>query len=462
MTIVPHNEDPTIPAYEVEEYENEEAEEPITKYVTVNEVTTKYLRKLKETAESYMGKTVTGAVISIPAHFAEVSKNALLETAKEAGFNKVIPISEPVAAALAFDNAAEEKANDTTDGKTDRQILVVDLGGHQFNVTLLSANSGLYTVVTSLDDYKLGGVHFDEVLVNFVKGEFKRKTKSDISGNRRALGKLRNACEQTKRMLSQKDTAPCSIDSLYDGMDYHGPILRGRFEMLAEPLFQRCAELVLKALSESEVQAANIDEVLLVGGSSRIPRFQAVIRSLFPETTKIRTDVEPDEAVGMGAAAQANIVLTVESAGVDFLKESAAKDVVELHQLQHSIGIEAADGSFAVLIPRRAPVPARRAAEFSNAVEGQNEIYLAVYEGENAVAKKNQLLAEIVLSDLPQGLKAGEAKIDVTFLVEKDEILTVVARERKTGKQVSHLAQFFFLSITLLLNTHTYQRLQLY
>jgi heat shock 70kDa protein 1/2/6/8 len=226
MNIVHHPTDSHLPSYEVDVYESEDAEEPQTHHVTVSQVTTKYLAKLKETAEGYLGKAVSGAVISIPAHFADKSKEALLQSAREAGFQKVYPILEPVAAALAFDKAAaitaassKASSKSTTAAKQDKLVLVVDLGGHQFNVTLLSSNNGLYSVIASVDDYKLGGVQFDEVLVSYVADDFKRKNKGslDMSKNRRALAKARSACEQTKRMLSQKDTAPCSIDSLYEG-----------------------------------------------------------------------------------------------------------------------------------------------------------------------------------------------------------------------------------------------------
>ncbi|KAI9352004.1 heat shock protein 70 family [Obelidium mucronatum] len=434
FSIVPNPEDAHQPSYEVEEYESEEAEESVTKHVSVPTVTSAYLAKLKETAEGYLGKAVSGAVVSVPTHFAEKSKAALIQAAQDAGFSKVFTIVEPVAAALSFDHASTVKA---TVSKNDRLILVVDLGGHQFNVTLLSANNGLYSVISSLDDYKLGGVHFDEVLVNYIKDEFKRKTKADISGNRRSLAKLRSACEQTKRMLSQKDTAPCSVDSLYDGIDFHHSVIRGRFENLAEPLIQRCAELIKQALKEGGVaDASSIDEVLLVGGSTRIPRFQQVIRSLFPESTDVRQDIEPDEAIGNGAAIQAGIIVAAEADGVDYASAAVNKDVVELPHLNHSVGLEVSNGAFVKIIPRLTPIPARRAFEFSNAVKGQTEVYLAVYEGEDDVAKKNALLAEIVLTDLPEGLAVGKAKIDITFLIEKDEVLQVVAKERTEGKQL--------------------------
>ncbi|KAJ3126510.1 70-kilodalton heat shock protein [Physocladia obscura] len=422
------------PAYEIEEYESEDAEDPTTKQLSVSAVTTAYLASLKETAQAFLGKSVNGVVVSVPTHFAEKSKAALIQTAKDAGFAKVFTIAEPIAAVLAFDHAATINGLGST--KPDRLVLVVDLGGHQLNTTLVSANNGLYSIASSLDDYKIGGSQFDEVLVSYVKEEFKRKTKLDVGNNRRALAKARNACEQTKRMLSQKDTAPCSIDSFFEGLDFHGQVIRGRFEHLAEPLFERIQEVIERALKEGSVTPEAVDEVLLVGGSTRIPALQSLIGDIFPETTVIRTDVEPDEAIGNGAAKQGGIIAEVEAEGVSYAEASVNKEVVELPHLAHSVGLEAANGSFVKIIPRLAPIPARRAVEFSNSVQGQTEVFLAVYEGEDEIAKNNHLLAEIVVNDLPEGLNVGEAKIDVTFLIEKDEVLQVVAKERSVGKQL--------------------------
>ncbi|KAJ3210232.1 70-kilodalton heat shock protein [Entophlyctis luteolus] len=433
MSIIEDPSQPHFPAYEIEEYESEDADEPVTKQVSVSTVTATFLSSLKETAQTFLGTNfkVSRCVISVPTHFSEKSRTALVECAKTAGFNKVFTIAEPIAAVLAFDHAAS--INGLGSKKADRMILVVDLGGHQLNITLVSANNGLYSIISSLDDYKLGGAEFDELLVSYVKEEFKRKTKLDVGNNRRALAKARNACEQTKRMLSQKDTAPCSVDSFFEGIDFHGQVIRGRFEHLAEPLFERCQEVIEKALKDGGITAEAVDEVMLVGGSTRIPAFQNLIYDIFPETTVIRTDVEPDEAIGNGAAKQGGIIAQAEADGVDYAEVSVDKKLTELPHLSHSVGLEAADGSFVKIIPRLAPIPARRVFEFANAVEGQREVYLAVYEGEEDVAKKNHLLAEIVVSGLPEGLKAGQGRIDVTFLMEKDEVLQVIAKERTEG-----------------------------
>lgn len=438
MNIVPSASDPTLPTYEVESWSDPDAEEPTREQHSPQEVAAKYLRKVKETAENFLGRQVQGCVVSTPVHFAEEQRSALIKAVREAGFSKAYTIHEPVAAALAFDSANQQQKTDQSD-KRDRLVLVLDLGGHQFNVTLLSSNHGLYTVVTSLDDERLGGVHFDEILMNFVQQEFKRKTKLDIGNNRRARAKLQRACEQTKRALTRQDNAPCSVESLFEGMDYHGTVPRGRFEMLAEPLYARCVEVIRRSLSEADVQVDEIDEVLLVGGASRMPRFQAMTKSVFPSST-IRSDVEPDEAISSGCAVQAGIILST-PCNIDYAGSARNKDVIEAMHLSKSIGLEGPDGAFVRILPKRAPIPSRRRIAFALGQDGQREVYLAVYEGEASIAKQNKLIAELVLSDLPEGLASAEASIEVTFTVEKDEILTIVATEKKSGATVKTKVQ---------------------
>ncbi|RKO87117.1 heat shock protein 70 family [Blyttiomyces helicus] len=430
MNIVASPEDATVPVYEVESYPDD-SDEPVRDHHSVVEVSAKYLRKLKETAENFLGTPVDGVVISIPAHFEDVQKAALMQATKEAGFETAYPVHEPVAAALAFD-AATGATSSPASTKIDKNVLVLDLGGHQFNVTALANNAGIYTVLASKDDPALGGVHFDEILMNFVKQEFKRKTKLDVSDNRRALSKLRSACDQTKRSLSRQDSAPCSVESLCEGMDYHGNINRNRFEMLAEPLYARAATVIHATLEEANVPIDRVDEVLFVGGSSRMPRFQTAVKSLFPNAA-LRTDVEPDEAISTGCATQAAILL---ASTTDYPAAAINKDITDARHVAKTLGVEVAGGAFAPLIPAHAPIPARRTAVFGVSADGQREIFVAVYEGEDAVAKKNTLLAEVVLSDLPEGLNRGEGNVEVTFTIEQDQVLTVLAKEKTTGHHV--------------------------
>ncbi|KAI9204429.1 heat shock protein 70 family [Polychytrium aggregatum] len=428
--IVPFPQDESLPAYEVETTPEEDAQ-PVTSHYTVADVTAKYFAKLKETAEAYLGRSVEGVVVSTPVHFEEHEQNALREAVVQAGFETVHLVHEPVAAALAFDYNAKEIGNQST--KQDRTILVLDLGAHQFNATLLDSSNGLFSIVATHDDYALGGSQFDEVLLNFFKDEFRKKTRIDISDNRKAVAKLRAACEQTKRMLSQKDSAPCHVESLYDGMDYNANMIRGRFETLAEKLFTRCVDVVKNVLKEGGAAPTEVDEVLFVGGSARIPRFQSVIRSLFESETVFRTDLEPDEAISVGCATQAGLIASQES---EYDSAIATEEVVRVPHLKKSVGLEGADGVFVPIIPKRAAIPARRTIEASNAVAKQSEIFLSVYEGDHAQAQENTLLGQIVLSDLPEASKVGELRVQITFQIERDEILTVVAKEKTQGKEL--------------------------
>ncbi|KAJ1557708.1 70-kilodalton heat shock protein [Nowakowskiella sp. JEL0078] len=453
--IVPSPKNPEIPAYKIEtmplsEDKNEVTEiETIIKHFTVTEITSRFLSKLKLTAEGYVGKNVNGCVLSVPIHLVDDAKIQLVTAARIAGFTDVYTMHEPVAAALAFETksksaVANSDAIKSSDGgvggligsiesdKKDKMVLVLDLGAHQLNATLLRSSDGIFSILDSDDEFGLGGAQFDEVLVKYCVTEFKRKSKMDISESRRSMIKLRAGCETTKKTLSRTDVAPCSIESLYDGMDFNITINRGRFEMLAEPLFLKCKEVVRNVLKKTSVDASEVDEVLLVGGSSRIPRFQAVIKSMFTNgKTSINSNVEPDEAIALGCAIQAGIIST--SPNIDY--SSAADDVTLLsaRYLKKSIGIEVADGQLTVLIPQRTPIPVKRTIEFSNSEDDQKECFLAVYEGDSNTAKENTLLAEIVLGEIPSA-KSGTSKIQVSFIVEKDGILNIIAGESTSNR----------------------------
>ncbi|KAJ3128337.1 70-kilodalton heat shock protein [Nowakowskiella sp. JEL0407] len=455
--IVPHPNIPSSPAYEIEtkplsdNEDDEEEKEPILQHFTVSEITTKFLTKLKSTAEGYIGKPVQGCVISVPVHFAPNSKKDLINAAQKSGFVDVFTVDEPVAAALAFDqkiNATLPSKTESPNGvpaieKKDKMILVLDLGAHQLNATILRSSDGLYSIIATADNFELGGAQFDEVLVKFCVSEFKRKHKMDISESRRSMIKLRAGCENTKKTLSRTDVAPCSIESLYEGMDFSTTINRGRFEMLAEPLFAKCKEVINSVLSQAQLMPSEVDEVLLVGGSTRIPRFQTVVKSMFSHNnTIVSTDVVPDEAISLGCAIQAGIILS--SPNIDYA--AAVEDEKLLHSrfVTKSIGIETADGQFAVLIPQRTPIPVKRTVEFSNAIDNQKEYFVAVYEGESQTAKENELMAEIVVGDLPL-VKAGTAKLHISFIIENDGILNVTAAEATSNRtmrvKIDHISK---------------------
>jgi molecular chaperone DnaK (HSP70) len=397
-------------------------DEPFVDVHSVVDVTAKYLTKLKDTAEYFLSGKVDGCVISIPAHFEEKQKKALVKACNDAGFKFAYPIHEPVAACLAF-NASVLKEN----ANPDKEILVLDLGAESFNISLVSSHDGLYTIEDSVEELNLGGISFDKVLFDYAKDDFQKKTKLDISDNKRSVAKLMNACELTKRSLSRQDTAPCSVESLCEGMDYNGTVLRGRFEMLSEGLLSRCKEVVLKCLKKSEVTPESLGQVLLVGGSSRIPSFQKAMKSLFPNvdsTTEFRTEVEPDEAITIGCAVQA--ALLNNDFNIDF-----APAVIEADHVGKSIGVKAADGKFQPIIPKGTPLPVRR--EFSLPLpSSQTSVYLEICELEKDGSM--EVLAEVGLSGIPATVKSG--KVEVVFLIESDHLMSVSVTEKVSGESV--------------------------
>ena len=290
-------------------------------------------------------------------------------------------------------------------------------------------NSSL-ALASKLSLLNLGGIAFDEVLVEFVRQEFKKKYKADVSENRRSMQKLRVACERTKRALSRQDTAPCAVESLYDGLDYNGTILRGRFDMMAEPLYVKCKEAVLSTLKACQLTPDQVDEVILIGGSSRMPRFQSSMKSLFSsEKTEFRSDVEPDEAISIGCALQAKIFLENK---IDFT--TIDDKIAHADHLTKSVGLAAQDGTFVPFIPKGTPLPVRRELSF-NLPDGQTEVYLTVFEGENTVAKDNVLLAEAVLSDLVQENKEKRV-VNVVFTIELDKTFSVTLSEKSSGQKL--------------------------
>lgn len=431
-----------MPSYVVESWAEPDAEESTPINLTPVELTAKYLNYIKQTAESFLGTSVAGCVISEPSDFLPEQHTALMEACIKAGFSKSFAIKESVAAALSFSESASNTTSTATSSSTssssnkkDKTILVLDFGGHNFNVSVLNSSNGMYGVVASVDDHKLGGVELDEVVVSMVAEEFRRKHKLDVRENRRALMKLRNVAEQTKRALSQMDSAPCSVESLCEGIDYHGFVNRGKFEALAEPVFQRCAALIRKGLDQASLKPEQVSQVLLVGGCSRVPRFQSLVRSLFAnnDPSTIMVDSDPDEVIARGCAIQSRIISAM---GLDqyaaAIKEPSLTSTVP-HTTQ-SLGVADSNGKFCVLIPKGTPVPAMRNIGFSNAVANQTEVMLAVLEGENEVASKNTKLADVVISDLPSSLKIGESKLEVTFLIEADKVLQVLCKEKTSGK----------------------------
>lgn len=315
---------------------------------------------------------------------------------------------EPVAACLAFGQDSS---------KFDQEILVLDLGSKQFNVTHISYHDGLFIIKDSREYNNLAGKELDQVLVDFAMQEFQRKFKVDISDNRRSVQKLRIACERTKRSLTRQDTAPISVESLYDGMDYNSSIPRARYEMLCDPIYAKCKDAVKEGLKSSGLGPDQIDSVLLIGGCGRIPRFQQQMRSLFPGTTSFRTDIESDEAISMGCAVQAGLLKDQNFCITAFDKSAKCQT------LSQSIGILCPE--FQPLLPKGTPIPVIRKFQFPIGPK-QTEAFLALNQ-------ESERLAELCLTDLETG---ENRMVTVVLCIEDDGVLQVSMTDNNSGQRL--------------------------
>jgi molecular chaperone DnaK (HSP70) len=272
---------------------------------TAKEISAKYLKHLRESAEAFLGNPITGAILSVPSYFTEEQREELKQAAADAGIKVIQLIHESAAAALAYGIGHNSSSKDPQD----KTVVVCDMGAHSFDVTVLNVRSGIYSILATAHDTKLGGASFDENLLNHFTAEFKKKNKIDISDNKKALAKLRAACEVTKKSLSSANSAPCFVESLADGLDFHTTINRLRFEMLSKNVFSSALKVIEEVLNKSDLDASEVDEVIMVGGSSRIPKLSSKFREVFShDNTKIRSELEPDEVVATGCAIQGSLV----------------------------------------------------------------------------------------------------------------------------------------------------------
>ncbi|KAI8564639.1 hypothetical protein RHMOL_Rhmol03G0196500 [Rhododendron molle] len=389
------------------------------KQFSAEEISSMVLVKMREIAEDYLGTTIKNAIITVPAYFNNSQRQATKDAGAIAGLHIMRIINEPTAAAIAY--GLDNKTSSTGEKK----VLIFDLGGGTFDVSVLTMEEGKFEVKATGGDTHLGGEDFDNRMVNHFVREFKRKHKKDISGNPRALRRLRTSCERAKRTLSSTTQTTIEIDALYEGIDFFSRVTRARFEELNIDLFRKCMEPVEACLRDAKIDKSNVDEVVLVGGSTRIPKVRQLLQDFFNEKELCKS-INPDEAVAYGAAVQAAILSGERHEKVQDL-------VLVLDVTPLSLGLNDSRGVTKVFIPKNTTIPTRKEQVRQTSKDNQTGALFRVYEGESTLSKDNNLLGQFAVTGFPPAPR-GVQKFNVCFDIDENGILNVSAEDKTMGQ----------------------------